>query len=159
MIYFGVNVIKFIIDSFIVNKSIKFINCDIVLFRGEVDSFSKYSDIKGNVIYAVIIIVFLRLLLLKYLKKVGLRVFYCDIDFVFYFESEVVLSGREESVIFRSDFLGGMSDEFSRVCKYFYVLGFKNYCYEKFDGIRVVKVRGFIETREFCKRVNVDVMR
>lgn len=159
MTHSGANAIKFITDSSIANKSIKFINCDTVLLRGEVDLLSKHPDTKGNVIHAAIITALLRLLLLKYLKKVGPRAFYCDTDSAFYLESEAVLSGREESAIPRSDFLGGMSDEFSRVCKHFYALGPKNYCYEKPDGTRVVKVRGFTETRESCKRVNVDVMR
>lgn len=155
----GAQAIKFIMDPAISNKSIKFVNAETALLRGEVDPASKHPDTKGNVLHAAIITSLSRLLLLKYLKMVGRRAFYCDTDSAFYLELQTVLSGEAESAIPRSNFLGGMSDEFQGVCPQFYALGPKNYGYQKPDGTRVVKVRGFTETRESVQRVNLDVMR
>lgn len=100
----GSQVIRFVTDPTKKNKSLKFINADTVLMRAQVDPESRLADTKGNIIHAIAITAFSRLLLLKYLEMVGKDAFYCDTDSVFFLELLEVLLGRQESRIPLSDF-------------------------------------------------------
>ena len=136
----GAQFIHFVVDPTKTNKSVKFINPDTALLRGEVDPESHLADTRGNLVHAVFTTALSHLLLLKYLNMVGEDAFYCDTDSVMFLELAEALSGDLESRIPLDDFLGGMSEEF--LADMFFALGAKNYGFRKQNGCCVVKVRG-----------------